>query len=74
MGVDAKQKGSVVSYLTSWPFVMESCNALNVSYQQAQAKLKNQGYDVGPTDRLPFEIVKEALEAEGYERERLRRV
>lgn len=70
---DAHLKGSVADALTSWPLVQDSLRAFDVSYQQAQAKLCAHGYPVGPTDRLPYEVVAGALEAEGYERERLRR-
>lgn len=73
MGVDPHLKGSVTNASSSWPLVQESLRIFDVSFQQASAKLIAHGYAVGPTDRLPFEIVREVLEAEGYERERLRR-
>jgi hypothetical protein len=53
--------------------VQESLRIFDVSFQQAQGKLMAHGWYVGPTDRLPFAVVAEVLEAEGYERERLRR-
>jgi len=71
---DPKYKGTVVSYLTSWPLVQESLAAFDVSFQQAQAKLIAHDLYVGPTDRLPFQVVADVLSAEGYERERLRGV
>ena len=58
---DAQHAGSLPDSLTSWPLVQESCNRLQVSYQNAQAPLMAAGYYVGPTDRLPYEIVAEAL-------------
>lgn len=73
MGVDPHLKGSVTNANSSWPLVQESLRLFDVSFQQASAKLITHGYPVGPTDRLPFEIVRDVLEAEGYERERLLR-
>lgn len=74
MGVDAHQKGTIDSANTSWPLVQEALATFGVSYQQAQAKLVAHGYPVGPTDRLPFRIVADVLEREGYDPERLLRV
>jgi hypothetical protein len=74
LGVDAQQKGTIDSANTSWPLVQEALAVFGVSYQQAQAKLVAHGYPVGPTDRLPFQIVADVLEREGYEPERLLRV
>jgi hypothetical protein len=67
---DAQHAGSVTH--SSWPLVQESCNQLGVSYQGAQAYLIAAGYPVGPTDRLPFAVVAEALQ--DAEREHLARV
>jgi hypothetical protein len=74
LGVDAHQKGTIDSPNTSWPLVQEALAVFGVSYQQAQAKLIAHGYPVGPTDRLPFQIVAGVLDREGYEPERLLRV
>lgn len=74
MPTDPAHAGSLRDTDTSWPLVQDTLNALDVSYQQAQAPLIKHGYPVGPTDRLPSAIVLAVLGAEGYVRERLRRV
>lgn len=66
--------GSTPSYMTSWPLVQESANLLGISVDRARSALVAHGRPEGPTDRLPFEIVKAAVEAEGLEPERLVRV
>jgi hypothetical protein len=71
---DMHRKGAIDSANTSWPLIQESLATFGVSFQQAQAKLIASGYPCGPTDRLPFQIVADVLEREGYEPERLLRV
>ena len=74
MPTDPAHAGSLRDADTSWPLGQKTLNDVDCSFQQAQGMLIAHGYPVGPTDRLPAAIVLGVLEAEGYERERLRRV
>ena len=74
MRTDEHHAGSLRDADTSWPLIQKTLNDVDCSFQQAQGKLIAHGYVVGPTDRLPAAVVLQVLEAEGYEREHLRRV
>jgi hypothetical protein len=66
--------GSTPWHQTSWPLVQETANLLGVPADVIGVKLKESGYYVGPTDRLPFDIVAEAaldLIRDGYKPQRL---
>jgi hypothetical protein len=66
--------GSTPSHQTSWPLVQETANHFGVAADVACIALRQQDIYAGPTDRLPFAVVYEALYEAGTMPEPLTRV
>jgi hypothetical protein len=60
-----------VWHQTSWPTVNETARRLGVPVDVLRPALHAQGIDVGPEDRYPFEVLRDAAVRAGVRRERL---
>lgn len=63
--------GSEPWYQSDFLNVQELAYAFSLPVDVLRAKLKNQGIDSQPHDRFPFQVVADALVAEGWIPERL---